>query len=731
MSDKKLDRERNDESGIYLHVSAIIFALVCVAVMVAAVGLLAGFLPDRTCQNESFPTKGPTYDVTTEGSNDPLTTTDPNTIWKDPRLPDTFVPLHYDLEMKTDLNNFVFDGKVTVTVLCMKATNLLVLNSNKLQIPHTGGVEILPESRGGIPSIIRVSVDEANQYLNVVFDNNLEENREYRVLVRWLAVTFFSPTNARMAFPCFDDPGLKANLTLTMIHPEDYTALGNMPAEGAPTSPDPDGFVTTRFATSPKISTYLVCFAVLDFPSIEITSKHNISIRGWARPDATDSLQYGLNMTARTLDFYIEHIGMDFPLPKIDVVAVPDFEASAMENWGLITYRETALLNTASTTSQRTTGSQGFTIAHEMGHQQDLFVIERVTTAMSTDALPNARPVQKDVATLADIAASFDRAITYKIDHVIDETNADWLLINPDRFGYYRVNYDSDNWQRLVNQLLSNHTVFSVSSRATLIDDSFTLARAGKLGYSVALEITRYLENEKDYVPWAASQGVMSYLDQLLITTGAYGSFIKYMRNQIRTLYKSFGWTDGESHLEIIPINQKQTVYCTAIATGRTEEFDFALRQYLNTTDAAQRSALLMSLACTRQSWQLNTLLYYTIDSAVTIKAQDVPATITAVAANPIGASLAWDFFRANYELFLDRFGDSLFHFGRIVQGVTKPFTSEFHLQELEKFIAEHPDQGTGAAAFAQAVEEIQSNVRWMESHYDEVKTWLDESVAT
>ena len=91
-------------------------------------------------------------------------------------------------------------------------------------------------------------------------------------------MTFFSPTNARLAFPCFDDPGLKANLTLTMVHAQNYTALGNMPAESATIGPD--GLVTTKFATSPKISTYLVCFAVLDFPSIQMTSRNNnITVR--------------------------------------------------------------------------------------------------------------------------------------------------------------------------------------------------------------------------------------------------------------------------------------------------------------------------------------------------------------------------------------------------------------------------------------------------------------------
>ncbi|XP_071801032.1 aminopeptidase N-like [Asterias amurensis] len=945
---EKLDEERG---GVFVSFSAVLFTGLTVVIVIVATGLLVGFLPEKHC-DEISPTALPT---------EPTTTKDPNTIWDSPRLPETLRPLHYNLKMTPDLENFTFDGQISVTFLCEKATDLLVLNSNNLEIQkETASINGFFGGRSGIASILRLTVDPTNQYLNVLFDDNLVENTQYEFSIgfrgvlndnikgfyrssykhpdggtRWLAVTFFSPTNARMAFPCFDDPGLKANFTLTIVHAEEYTALGNMPAESAINGPD--GLVTTQFATSPKISTYLVCFAVLDFPFIEMTSKNNITIRGWARPDAMDSLEFGLNMTAETLDFYIQHIGVGFPLPKIDVVAVPNFEANAMENWGLITYRETALLNKEDSTSESRRESQGFTIAHEMGHQyfgnlvtqewweymilkeggasylgltslqvvqptweyDDLFVINEVTPAMASDAQINARPIQKEVSTPAEIAggfgsSSYDKSpavlrmcehvigkptfkkgltkymtryafgtatnddfweclqeavnedgsldinvndfmhswvlqsgfpvvnltrnyeitdeisftaeqsrfllnqdetddantlwmipLTFRTNlsptntepvwlnghsvvspHVIAGSNDDWLLMNPDRFGFYRVNYDVTNWEILSGQLVANHSVFSVSSRASLIDDSFSLARAGNLGYSIPLGITRYLAKEMDYVPWSATSNVMKYLDKLLITSGAYGSFVKYMRSQITPLYNSLGWEDTGLHLRImtrriaisnackynlvdcqekalalyrtwmanesvnaIPVNHKRTVYCTAISMGRGEEFSFALQHYLKTPDPNERSILLDSMPCTRQTWALSSLLSYTLDAEV-IKAQDVPLILGDVARNPIGTLLAWDFFRANYDIFREKFGGSLFQFSKIIKAVTKPLHSEFHLRQLEKFMSEHPDQGTGASAFKQSVEEIKTNIRWMKSYYEEVREWLEDEVA-
>lgn len=159
---------------------------------------------------------------------------------------------------------------------------------------------------------------------------------------RVMASTQFSPVNARRAFPCFDRPGLKARFEISVVRHRNYSmALSNMPSIRT-SVPRPD-YVREDFNVTPRMSTYLVAFVVSNLvnTSVEetINAPHLPAIRVWTRPQYQDQTQFIYTMTRRMMSFLDRYFGIPIGLPKIDLVAVPDFGFSAMENWGLITFR--------------------------------------------------------------------------------------------------------------------------------------------------------------------------------------------------------------------------------------------------------------------------------------------------------------------------------------------------------------------------------------------------------
>ncbi|KAK7003237.1 hypothetical protein BgiMline_004674 [Biomphalaria glabrata] len=179
--------------------------------------------------------------------------------------------------------------------------------------------------------------------------------------------TKFEPTYARYAFPCFDEPVMKAMFTITMIHRPEYTALSNMPVQRQEQSLH--GLVSTTFETSVKMSTYLVCVVVSEYNYTETRVQGNMTLRVYAAPDKIPQTTYALEVANTTLSYYQDIFQFKFPLPKQDLIAIPNFVAGATEHWGLITFRESAVLfnpEQASLLSQQTVA---ITITHELAHQ--------------------------------------------------------------------------------------------------------------------------------------------------------------------------------------------------------------------------------------------------------------------------------------------------------------------------------------------------------------------------
>jgi aminopeptidase N len=230
-----------------------------------------------------------------------------------------------------------------------------------------------------------------------------------------LLATQFESHHAREVFPCIDEPEAKATFDLVLTSPNKQKVLANTPIKKQAEVHASKDLVETTFETTPIMSTYLLAFVIGELHSVSGRSKHGVAISSWATVAQPKShLKYANDEAVRVLDFFTNYFKTPFPLPKLDQVALPDFESLAMENWGLITYREIGLL--ADPANRSVSGEQLISevIAHELSHQwfgnlvtmkwwDDLWLNESFAKMMEYLALDNLHP---DWQPWEDFAAS-------------------------------------------------------------------------------------------------------------------------------------------------------------------------------------------------------------------------------------------------------------------------------------------------------------------------------------
>uniref|UniRef100_A0A671RJN9 Aminopeptidase n=1 Tax=Sinocyclocheilus anshuiensis TaxID=1608454 RepID=A0A671RJN9_9TELE len=428
---------------------------VLILVLVASMFMVIYFLPGCTftrkgCQKTNL-TMDSIYPISTSGELFP---------WTELRLPPSVHPVHYNISLHPNLALMTFQGCVSILVQVLHETKNIVLHSSDMNISKVTfeGKEVhvleykpwqqiaikFPEDlkKGQYVLNINYTAKLSNSYDGFYNSSYVDTNGTKRVL----AATQFEPLAARKAFPCFDEPAFKSTFTIKMTRERKYISLSNMPK--VKTTDLKNGLQEDEFEKSVKMSNYLVAFIVAEFIGVSNNvSKTMVSV--YAIPDKKDQVQYALDTACKLLEFYNTFFENDYPLSKLDLVAIPDFLAGAMENWGLITFRETTLLvgnNSSSIDKQLVTS----VIAHELAHQwfgnlvtmrwwNDLWLNEGFATymqymsietvfpdlnidteflnvrfkALTKDALNSSHPVSTVVSTPEQVEEMFD-SVSYE-----------------------------------------------------------------------------------------------------------------------------------------------------------------------------------------------------------------------------------------------------------------------------------------------------------------------------
>ncbi|KAM6559301.1 hypothetical protein CsatA_028540 [Cannabis sativa] len=348
-----------------------------------------------------------------------------------PRLPKFILPKRYRINLKPNLNSCKFTGSVSVDLTVLSETRFIVLNAANLSV-KIASVSFIPkdlslQSRGnlmwsllfagkiiwsfakaimnliiwllrgrseesgssGVFKPTKVEIFEEDEILVLEFPQTLpigdgildiefegvlndkmkgfyRSTYEHNGEKKNMAVTQFEPADARQCFPCWDEPACKATFKITLDVPSDLVALSNMPI----IEENVKGQIKTlSYQESPIMSTYLVAFVIGLLDYVEDHTSDGVKVRVYCQVGKTNQGKFALHVAVKTLELFKEYFGRPYPLPKLDMVAIPDFAFGAMENYGLVTYRETALLyddqHSAAANKQRV----ATVVAHELAHQ--------------------------------------------------------------------------------------------------------------------------------------------------------------------------------------------------------------------------------------------------------------------------------------------------------------------------------------------------------------------------
>jgi aminopeptidase N/puromycin-sensitive aminopeptidase len=362
------------------------------------------------------------------------------------RLPTDVTPQHYTLTLQPDLKAATFTGKEEIDVALGKPSTSITLNVAQITfqsvtITADGNTQTanVTENKPDEQATLHVEkeIPAGAATINIQYTGILNDQLRgfylSKAAHRNYAVTQFEPTDARRAFPSFDEPAMKATFSTTLIVDKGDTAISNTNIVSDQPGPTPDKH-TVHFATTPKMSTYLVAFLVGDFQCLSGESD-GVPIRTCATPDKVQMGGYALQAAEFFLHYYDTYFGIKYPMPKLDMIGIPDFEAGAMENFGAITYRESVFLideKTASTNAKKTVAID---VAHEMAHQwfgdmvtmnwwNNLWLNEGFATWMESKAVAAWKPewkISQDEALDLDGVLNYDagkvtRAIRAKAD---------------------------------------------------------------------------------------------------------------------------------------------------------------------------------------------------------------------------------------------------------------------------------------------------------------------------
>ncbi|KYQ54762.1 Glutamyl aminopeptidase [Trachymyrmex zeteki] len=396
-------------------------------------------------------------------------------------LPKKVIPLHYNIYLHPKLKEGTFSGKVTILInvkqdynkrfialhqksLNVKSAKLMMYDLDKNYEINISCIN--KPSKYEIFTILTENEIKSGLYhLSLEFDGSLKDKMDgfysstYQYTsgkinkTRYIGTTQFEPTYARQAFPCFDEPHLKAKFSIKLVYPMDngYHALSNMNVKRTQVHTPKRNLATVTFAKSVRMSTYLVAFVISDFIG---TSKMAKGLNGREFPvsvyttrlQSKEKRDFAVDIGVKAIEYFINLFKIDYPLPKLDMVGIPDFKFGAMENWGIVTYRETRLIYDDRSNSIYDKRAVIIVICHELAHMwfgnlvtmnwwNDLWLNEGFATFMAskcadaivpnqgymeefpievmqnvfvTDSKLSSHPIVDNVQNTADIASFFD-----------------------------------------------------------------------------------------------------------------------------------------------------------------------------------------------------------------------------------------------------------------------------------------------------------------------------------
>ena len=378
---------------------------------------------------------------------------------KVPRLLDIFTPNYYNLtldltraEEKEFSGTVIISGNSTSESILLHSKDLTIQSATIDNQPADVSFGEFDELRLSQPNL-----KNGKHTILINFSGTITDAMHglypcyftHDGIKKQLFATQFESHHAREVFPCVDEPAAKAEYDLTLITRPGITVLGNMPVKS---EEENNNSLTTAFEKTPQMSSYLLAFVIGELHKKTARTKSGVEVNVWATPAQNENtLDFALDIATRSIDFYDEYFGVKYPLPKSDHVALPDFSSGAMENWGLITYRESCLLADPELTPESSRRFIATVIAHELSHQwfgnlvtmnwwNDLwlnesfanmmeyvaidalqpdwhmwedFATNEVTAALRRDSLDGVQSVQADVNHPDEISTLFDPAIVY------------------------------------------------------------------------------------------------------------------------------------------------------------------------------------------------------------------------------------------------------------------------------------------------------------------------------
>lgn len=411
-------------AGVHIPKSCILLTAALAVIAMIIIAVLTYLVVSQSCE------------ANTPIQNDTIA---PASLVADIVLNDGWSPMLYKLVIEPNFNSSTSNGSVSIDVIrdsLEKGLPPIVLDINNISITEAkvfhypsdiaspldietaygenNDTFIIDIKRGIDKNDKNITLQIQLNFVSVLTDtlqgfyrSSYKDGRNQET--KWLASTQFSPIDARRAFPCFDRPDKKAQFQISIIREQNKSmALSNMPSSN--TSYDKPGYIREDFEITPKMSTYLVAFTVSDLVIANVSDvplPPNLPrINIWTRKEVDDMARYTYDTTVKILPFLEEYFGIKYQLPKIDMVAVPDFGFRAMENWGLINFREASILvpeNESIRSSAEHTEHVTSVLAHELAHMwfgnlvtmkwwNDLWLKEGFATYISYLAIDHIEP---------------------------------------------------------------------------------------------------------------------------------------------------------------------------------------------------------------------------------------------------------------------------------------------------------------------------------------------------